>query len=486
MVIKWVGKDIECLAADTKPAPGLVPVNTQATETDSHNEYINNGSAWVMYRGASKTETITNKLGWYATNGLGIGAFKQIISQAGTTYYCRAATGGLILSTTVAEDAFQEALDLGGGTYVMGGGVYNFSAGFTGLKMTKNNTHLMLDADAFLRVPNGFTGSCITIGGSTAGANVKNCTVQGGRMSEQGGPTEQRLWTGVTLETHPLGGVYFATLRNMEIITAGVGVKLYNHHNLMAVNSCYFENINCLYPVVGFDFVSTWPTTDSGMGHHTFVNCTTQFYDSYPQTFGFRNICDGPITLISCAAWDMPSGKTATIKSTGSQIKIIGGILDRTGFFDDNSTLGNTTILQGHSGQFKIAMNNSDAIKGKDVAGTPVSMLWMGTNDTINIGTNNDANLEGVGISTGTAGTPFLITRTSPSLQCGGVNRRVNITESGLTAQRTYTFPDATCKLIGLAGAPASNPDTSSGAIGTVETEVNEIKALLRSVGLMA
>ena len=105
-------------------------------------------------------------------------------------------TGGLILSTTVAEDAFQAALDLARRYLMsMGGGVYNFSAGFTGLKMIKNNTHLMLDADAYLRVPNGYTGNCITIGGPTATANVKNCTVQGGRISEQGGPSEQRLWT---------------------------------------------------------------------------------------------------------------------------------------------------------------------------------------------------------------------------------------------------------------------------------------------------
>ena len=186
------------------------------------------------------------------------------------------------------------------------------------------------------------------------------------------------------------------------------------------------------------------------MGHNTFLNCTTQTGGgTYTQTYGFRNICDGPVTLISCCAWDMTSGKTATIKSTGSQIKIIGGIIDRAGYFDDNSTLGNTTILQGHAGTFKIVMNNTNAIRGKDAAGTPVDMLWMGSNDFINIGVNADTNLEGVGISSGAAGTPLLITRASPTLQCGGITRRVNITESGLTAQRTFTFPDATAKLIG-------------------------------------
>lgn len=477
MTISWVGKNIECVAADTKPAAALVPANTLATETDTHNEYINNGTAWVLYRAASKTETLTNKLAWYATNGLGIGAFKQVISQSGSNIITRAATGGLILSSTVPEEAFQAALDLGGGTYVMGGGVYNFSAGFTGLKMIKNNTHLMLDSDAYLRVPNGFTGAAITIGGSTATGNVKNCTVQGGRLSEQGGPTEQRLWTGVSLETHPLGGVYFATVRNMEIITAGKGIRLYNHHNSMAVNSCHFENINCLYPDIGFDFDSTWPTTDSGMGHHTFLNCTTQTgAGGYAQTYGFKDICDGPVTLINCCAWDMTAGKTATIKSTGSQIKIIGGIIDRAGYFDDNSTLGNTTILQGHAGTFKIVMNNTNFLYGKDTAGTPVPLINIGTNDYINIGTTSDANIEGIGLSPGGAGTPFLISRASPTMQCGGVTRRVNITESGLTAQRTFTFPDATVKLIGENAVMTENANIvlSSGTgnkIGTATTQ---------------
>ena len=90
MTLKHKGnQEYEGLSSDTKPLAADTAVNSMFVETDTHNEYINNGTDWVMYRGASKTETITNKLGWYATNGLGIGAFKQIISQAGTTNYCQ-------------------------------------------------------------------------------------------------------------------------------------------------------------------------------------------------------------------------------------------------------------------------------------------------------------------------------------------------------------------------------------------------------------
>lgn len=49
MAVKWVGKNIECLVADTKPSAALVPVNTLATETDTYNVYASNGSAWVLY-----------------------------------------------------------------------------------------------------------------------------------------------------------------------------------------------------------------------------------------------------------------------------------------------------------------------------------------------------------------------------------------------------------------------------------------------------
>ena len=116
----------------------------------------------------------------------------------------------------------------------------------------------------------------------------------------------------------------------------------------------------------------------------------------------------------------------------------------------------------------------------------------------------------------------YIIRSDGGVLRCGGVNRRVGISETGLTAERTFTFPDAQCKIngrrscshrrykyscrkattgtkigtsatqkIGFYNAtpvvqPSANPDTTDGLVATLETEVNEIKGLLRAVGLMA
>jgi len=109
-------------------------------------------------------------------------------------------------------------------------------------------------------------------------------------------------------------------------------------------------------------------------------------------------------------------------------------------------------------------------------------------------------------------------------LKCGGVNRRVIIDETGLTAGRTLTFEDASGKVItnsavdvtladgkdfalgsssgtkigtattqklGFFNATpiqqkSANADTSGATLTQLETEVNELKQLLRDYGLMA
>ena len=55
------GAKILGLSGDAKPTAAAEPLNTIFHETDTHNEYINNGSTWILYRAASKTETLTNK-----------------------------------------------------------------------------------------------------------------------------------------------------------------------------------------------------------------------------------------------------------------------------------------------------------------------------------------------------------------------------------------------------------------------------------------
>ena len=321
--------------------------------------YINAASGGLT---PSSTTTLTNKSLSYTTNAIGIAAFKAILSQGGSTFYCRSTTGSLIASGTVPETVFQATLDQGGLIVVMGGTTWNFSAAFTGLNMHVSNTHLIMNGDTVLRVPNGYTGNCFTVKGITE--NIRNCIIEGGKLTEQGAGVEQRLWTGISLETGLIGagpyttGPYFNNIRNIEIIAAGRGLRLYNHHDDNAVNSNYFENIVCTWTDIGFDFDSSYPTTNSGMGHNVFINCASQpFNPTYPCSYGFKDVCEGPVTFINCCSWDQTNPatmKTMTIKSTSNLIKIIGGIIDRTGgYFVDNSMHNNTLILQGHSGAVK-------------------------------------------------------------------------------------------------------------------------------------
>lgn len=56
------------LSSDTKPTATQIATNVIFEETDTHNQYINNGSAWVLYRAPSKAETFSNKSMSGATN----------------------------------------------------------------------------------------------------------------------------------------------------------------------------------------------------------------------------------------------------------------------------------------------------------------------------------------------------------------------------------------------------------------------------------
>jgi hypothetical protein len=62
MAVKYRGDGkYTALSTDTKPTATQIAANVIIEETDTHNQYINNGTAWVLYRAASKTEVYSNK-----------------------------------------------------------------------------------------------------------------------------------------------------------------------------------------------------------------------------------------------------------------------------------------------------------------------------------------------------------------------------------------------------------------------------------------
>jgi len=140
-----------------------------------------------------------------------------------------------------------------------------------------------------------------------------------------------------------------------------------------------------------------------------------------------------------------------------------------------------------------------------------------------NTDTSEDGNLKFRVMIAGTM-TDVASVHSTGDFKCGGANRRVVFQETGLTAGRNYTFPDANSLLIGndatdvtLADGKdfalgsssgtkigtattqklgffnktpiaqkAANADTSGASLAALETEVNELKQLLRDYGLMA
>ena len=60
MVVKHKGnQEYEGLAADTKPVPADTAVNATFRETDTGNEYHNDGSAWILIRSGNITTAFT-------------------------------------------------------------------------------------------------------------------------------------------------------------------------------------------------------------------------------------------------------------------------------------------------------------------------------------------------------------------------------------------------------------------------------------------
>jgi hypothetical protein len=71
MAVKYRGDGkYTALSTDTKPTATQIAANVIIEETDTHNQYINNGTAWVLYRAPSKTEIFSNKSISGATNTL--------------------------------------------------------------------------------------------------------------------------------------------------------------------------------------------------------------------------------------------------------------------------------------------------------------------------------------------------------------------------------------------------------------------------------
>ena len=159
MAIVWVGKDIECDAADVASLPTNVPTHTKAFVNNTDDVMRFNGTSWVLYIANDKTETLTNKTIVGPTNLIQssfIGPERWYIYRTGTgttgPYYALNKRTGAVVYTGSSLDAVLDSvlvdveagdqgtvtsfISSGGHIYIDGTDVYySCSAGFDGFTL---------------------------------------------------------------------------------------------------------------------------------------------------------------------------------------------------------------------------------------------------------------------------------------------------------------------------------------------------------------
>ena len=95
-------------------------------------------------------------------------------------------------------------------------------------------------------------------------------------------------------------------------------------------------------------------------------------------------------------------------------------------------------------------LNNNEKVKAKaDTTGNLIDVIHFNQGNDVHIGMNNNAEIMGVALDCGLGSSALWVNRvTNGILQCGGPNRYVALSETGLTAQRTFTFPDVSAKVL--------------------------------------
>jgi hypothetical protein len=365
MTIKWVGKNIECLAADTKPAAALVPVNTQATETDTHDEYINNGSAWVLYRSPSKTETLTNKTTDEDLNTVKVptGGWDYAIYRSGTTTKCRDMLAGTTVSSssTAPEVPIQFALTNSTRKAIyIAAGTYQMSGSFAGLTMSQVETRLYMNPGALIRVAGNYAGSVFIL--APTGAGLSNCIIDGGRIDNDL-TGETFAFTAYDLVAGLDKAVLGCRISNTYIRSALNCLRLKTTAANGWINSNIFENLYMDRFVNGVNFeVHSGAILGSGYGTNAnhFRSLIIQMSPSAPSQYGVKEVWGWRNQFDNVECWDPPfsdgSAKRSTISAMAWQTIINGGWMydPLTVFFRD---LGRATLVQASDASIEPHIN---------------------------------------------------------------------------------------------------------------------------------
>lgn len=331
------------LSSDTKPVAANTAINAIFQETDTHDTYINNGTAWLLFSADNKTETLTNKTMHNDSNTLPyVGGWDSVIYKSGSTYKSKKMDGTLLASSTTLDGVVQAALDLKGRICWMraaDGSSYTPSGAVAWDIL--EDTWLSL-GEAYIVVPGTYSGTLFRVSDRSGGADhVARRIVMDGGFVQQGSGTPSALWTALELEstssTVNAGGVTFCQFRNLYFKRMGVGVRLKADSGTNSfITGVTFDSITLDNPHEGFVFQTTGAidVANQVASRNTFINCISQadkgaVNPQYQMANGYKDIAGKNNAFYHCKSWDTVEahGVASNLTTRASDTLISGGLM---------------------------------------------------------------------------------------------------------------------------------------------------------------
>jgi hypothetical protein len=371
-------QDYTGLSTDTKPTATLTAVNAIFTETDTNNEYINTGTAWVLYDAASKTETLTNKIISNDSNTLQNLVYDAIIYKTGTTYKGKLYDGTQVFSSTSATDmvtGIQTILDAGGLIFwpAFGDQFFQPPSTFTGWHLKSETTLLMGSTRIILPGTLNQPNSAVfwIDDNDQVDGIAKRITLNGGR-TQQGGGTPTNEWTWLRMRSSKATGPEGTT-----------ACRLFNHYvkgcrNFIVletvnandwVNGNIFRDLWCDYANIGIQFVSGHAS--SAFTNNFFDNVVIQANPGYTDPgsvytmlVGIKDIISKNNMFLGCKVWDLKPGfKSCTIAPGAEDTVIMNGLMTTNPEdWEISCDFGKRTVVgferEASAGHMNFALNN--------------------------------------------------------------------------------------------------------------------------------
>jgi hypothetical protein len=248
------------------------------------------------------------------------------------------------------------------------------------------------------------------------------------------------------------------------------------------------------YPVKGLEINTSSGCAFSG---NSWTNCNIQSRNStnYPQAstnyttvgYDFETNHSGSAayeTFVNCMVWDLPSGaKFVNVAGANTEVSLYGCTPDE---LIGGTGYGTPPII---SKVFRLSARNPVFLTSQ------LGIKDNGNTNTTTIGGNSQSGNRTLFIpamgalsSDSICGIASTQTLTNKTLSGPTITDATNIVLGSTTGTKIGT---ATTQKLGFFNATpvvqaAANPDTSGATLAALETEVNELKALLRTYGLMA